>query len=185
MVYAPYGRTGIYMLQEFCRRVGIRATDKGNRGSHLGAAGVASGPSVGNCAARGAGFSAGGGAGRCAAAPTGPRLLCASIIRFYPAGRTDIWPVDKTSALLPSMWRDGASPSSLGDGRALPSRAVRRCGAFSRNDGSPQRHRLSGRSSHLLPANQFCGRRMAKLCAYTACQRPSVFKTGCLRARLD
>ena len=31
MVYAPYGRTGIYMLQEFCRRLGIRATDKGIR----------------------------------------------------------------------------------------------------------------------------------------------------------
>jgi SAM-dependent methyltransferase len=29
MLYAPYGRTGIYMLQEFCRRVGIRATDEG------------------------------------------------------------------------------------------------------------------------------------------------------------
>ena len=29
MVYAPYGRTGIYMLQEFCRRVGIQATDEG------------------------------------------------------------------------------------------------------------------------------------------------------------
>lgn len=28
MVYAPYGRTGIYMLQEFCRRSGIRATEK-------------------------------------------------------------------------------------------------------------------------------------------------------------
>jgi SAM-dependent methyltransferase len=27
MVYAPYGRSGIYMLQEFCRRVGIHATD--------------------------------------------------------------------------------------------------------------------------------------------------------------
>jgi SAM-dependent methyltransferase len=27
MVYAPYGRTGIYMLQEFCRRTGIRAAD--------------------------------------------------------------------------------------------------------------------------------------------------------------
>jgi SAM-dependent methyltransferase len=27
MVYAPYGRTGIYMLQDFCRRLGIRATD--------------------------------------------------------------------------------------------------------------------------------------------------------------
>jgi len=31
MVYAPYGRTGIYMLQEFCRRVGIPATDQGIR----------------------------------------------------------------------------------------------------------------------------------------------------------
>jgi SAM-dependent methyltransferase len=29
MVYAPYGRAGVYMLQEFCRRVGIRATDEG------------------------------------------------------------------------------------------------------------------------------------------------------------
>jgi SAM-dependent methyltransferase len=28
MVYAPYGRTGIYMLQEFCRRIGIRAGDE-------------------------------------------------------------------------------------------------------------------------------------------------------------
>jgi hypothetical protein len=27
MVYAPYGRAGIYMLQEFCRRVGLHATD--------------------------------------------------------------------------------------------------------------------------------------------------------------
>ena len=27
MVYAPYGRAGIYMAQEFCRRVGIRAAD--------------------------------------------------------------------------------------------------------------------------------------------------------------
>jgi SAM-dependent methyltransferase len=31
MVYAPYGRTGIYMLQEFCRRIGSHATDEGIR----------------------------------------------------------------------------------------------------------------------------------------------------------
>lgn len=28
MVYAPYGRAGIYLLQDFCRRLGIRATDE-------------------------------------------------------------------------------------------------------------------------------------------------------------
>src|SRR5215813_9556729 len=27
MVYAPYGRAGVYMLQEFCRRMGIHAND--------------------------------------------------------------------------------------------------------------------------------------------------------------
>lgn len=31
MLYAPFGRTGIYMLQEFCRRLGIGATDEGIR----------------------------------------------------------------------------------------------------------------------------------------------------------
>jgi len=31
MLYAPYGRTGIYMIQEFCRRTGIPATDDGMR----------------------------------------------------------------------------------------------------------------------------------------------------------
>lgn len=31
MVYAPHGRTGVYMLQEFCRRAGISATDDGIR----------------------------------------------------------------------------------------------------------------------------------------------------------
>src|SRR5262245_51192934 len=29
MVYAPYGRTGVYMLQAFCRRLGVGATDAG------------------------------------------------------------------------------------------------------------------------------------------------------------
>jgi len=29
MVYAPYGRTGIYLLQDFCRRIGVPATEAG------------------------------------------------------------------------------------------------------------------------------------------------------------
>jgi SAM-dependent methyltransferase len=31
MVYAPYGRSGIYMLQEFARRIGLHATDENIR----------------------------------------------------------------------------------------------------------------------------------------------------------
>jgi hypothetical protein len=28
MVYAPYGRTGVYMLQDYCRRLGIATSDQ-------------------------------------------------------------------------------------------------------------------------------------------------------------
>ena len=28
MVYAPYGRTGIYMLQDYCRRLGIGTSER-------------------------------------------------------------------------------------------------------------------------------------------------------------
>src|SRR5262249_17840177 len=28
MVYAPYGRTGVYMLQEYCRRLGIGSSER-------------------------------------------------------------------------------------------------------------------------------------------------------------
>ena len=31
MVYAPYGRAGVYMLQEFCRLIGVPASDDGIR----------------------------------------------------------------------------------------------------------------------------------------------------------
>jgi SAM-dependent methyltransferase len=31
MVYAPYGRAGVYMLQDYCRRLGIEPTDAGIR----------------------------------------------------------------------------------------------------------------------------------------------------------
>ena len=53
MVYAPYGRTGIYMLQEFCRRIGIRANDEEIRDLIDGAQSAATRPSAGRlCCAR-------------------------------------------------------------------------------------------------------------------------------------
>jgi SAM-dependent methyltransferase len=48
MVYAPYGRTGIYMLQEFCRRLGIQATDQGIRDLIAALASLPPGHPLGN-----------------------------------------------------------------------------------------------------------------------------------------
>ena len=48
MVYAPYGRAGIYMLQEFCRRLGISATDDGIRDLITALKGLPPGHPLGN-----------------------------------------------------------------------------------------------------------------------------------------
>ena len=56
MVYAPYGRTGIYMLQEFCRRARHRRHRRGDARSRRGAGGAAARAPAGGAAARGAGL---------------------------------------------------------------------------------------------------------------------------------
>ena len=81
MVYAPYGRTGIYMLQEFCRRRRHRRHRRGHPRSRRRARGAAAGTSARDAAARGARLSGRGGARRCAAAPAGSRLLGAAAVR--------------------------------------------------------------------------------------------------------
>ena len=139
MVYAPYGRAGIYMLQEFCRRIGIHANDEGDPRSHRCAHSVATRPSVGKSAARGPGFPPGGGARRRAAEPAGPQLFSAAIIRFHRKGRTDIRPVVKTSTLHPSLRNRSKDSAGFPAERPFRSRAVCRRRTISRHNGTPQR----------------------------------------------
>ncbi len=111
MVYAPYGRTGIYMLQEFCKRIGISADDRANSGYYRSAEGIASRASAGKPAARGPGLSARSRTGRCSSAPAGPGVFGPAIIRFHRAGRTDIWSVGKTGVLHASLRCHGEDPA--------------------------------------------------------------------------
>jgi SAM-dependent methyltransferase len=48
MVYAPYGRAGIYMMQEFSRRLGIQASDRGIRDLMAALASLPPGHPLGN-----------------------------------------------------------------------------------------------------------------------------------------
>ena len=112
MVYAPYGRTGVYMLQDFCRRLGIRATDHGNPGPRCCSQGVATRTSARTSAARGPGFLARVGARRCAPAPAGPRLFGAPSVRLHRKGGPDVRTVAQTSPLQRSLW--GRSKDSAG-----------------------------------------------------------------------
>ena len=159
MVYAPYGRTGIYMLQEFCRRLGIARDRRRDSRSRRGARRAAARPSAGNAAARGAGLPASGGARRRAAAPAGPRLLGAATVRVARTGRAAVRPLGQAGPLQPALRRHGAPPAGCAARGASPRRAVRRRRAVSGHDASPQRDRVPGRRrrGHRRPACFFRG----------------------------
>jgi hypothetical protein len=116
------------------------------------------------------------------AAPAGPCVFRASIVRFYRAGTTDIRPVGKTSILLPSLWCDGANlPQAVPDsGSSLWQSSTPLWSFFAERwlatalsftgmivPGSPSQSAFTG--DCLAPA----------MCPFE-CQRRSVFKSGYL-----
>ena len=80
MVYAPYGRAGIYMLQEFCRRIGIQTNDEEIRDLIAVLAALPPGHPLEHLLRETPDFRAGGGARRRAAEPAGPQLFSAAIL---------------------------------------------------------------------------------------------------------
>ena len=74
MVYAPYGRAGIYMMQEYCRLLGIGATEAELRdlGTTIGA--LSADHPIAGVSRRAKDFSISRRARRCAAPPSGPCL---------------------------------------------------------------------------------------------------------------
>ena len=106
MVYAPYGRTGIYMLQEFCRRLGISATDDGIRDLSAALKALPPGHPLGNLLREAPEFRHGGGARRRAIAPARPRVFGGAIFRFHHSRSTGLRSLDQTSSLQPWLRRD-------------------------------------------------------------------------------
>ena len=135
MLYAPYGRTGVYMLQEFCRRLGIEADRRRNPGARHRPRRAAVRTSAGNAAARGARLSERGGARRCAAAPAGPRLLGAGAVRVPRTVRAAVRPVGEAGALQPPLRPDGAPPADGAPRAASAHGPARRRRAVSGDDG--------------------------------------------------
>ena len=163
MVYAPYGRTGIYMLQDFCRRVGIQATDEGIRELVAALAALAARTSAGDAAARGAGLPAGGGARRRAAAPARPRLFGAAAVRAARDDGTDLRPVGPAGAVRPALRPDGAPPARARIAALPAGRPVRRRRAVPRHHASPQRDRLPRRRPRRRAPAQLRRRRLAAI----------------------
>ncbi len=124
MVYAPYGRTGIYMLQEFCRQIGIRATDDEIRDLIAALKALPPGHPLENLLREAPDFRHEAGLADALLHPQDRAYSVPQFFDFIDRGKTDIRPVGETGALHSSLRCPGSNPAGFPDRPAWPGRAV-------------------------------------------------------------
>ena len=144
MVYAPYGRSGIYMLQDFFRRLGwgdgnddvaaLAATLKALPADHPIVPLLRHSPDFASTAGL-------------ADALLHPQDRAYTVAQFFEIliGRPAIRPLGPPGAVLARVRRIGIDAARRSAGRPERTRTICGDGALSRYDGSPQRHCSSQR----------------------------------------
>ena len=99
MVYARYGRAGIYMMQEYCRLLEIERVGDGSAKSRRHARSAAGGPSDLRPAAPGEGFPAAGSDGGCAPSSPGSRLYRSGDVCLARSVRHVLRSLDRAGSL--------------------------------------------------------------------------------------
>ena len=162
MVYAPYGRTGVYMLQEYCRRLGMRAVDNDIR-ELIGALSLLppGHPLEACCARRPTSATRRRSPMRCCIRRTAP-IRCRSysnsskVGAWRSAAGSDRRPTSRTAARWPDPPGGAAAATARG-------RAVRRAGAVPRHDGPAQRVVYRADSAGPSQRDRLFRRRLARL----------------------
>ena len=142
MVYAPYGRAGVYMLQDYCRRLGIGATAREIGDLAASLKGASAGPSHRAPPAQLTRLRGQGRAGRCAAASAGPILLGPAALGVPQPCRPGVRALGAPGALPALVWRAGVIASPIQAGRTDGRSAIRRHRTVPRDHGPPQRRGL-------------------------------------------
>ena len=120
MVYAPYGRTGIYMLQEFCRRVGIRATDEEIRDLVAALGALPPGHPLGTLLREAPDFRQEAALADALLHPQDRAYSVPQLFEFLEQGRADVRPLGQAGALQPALRRHGAHPAGGAASRSCP-----------------------------------------------------------------
>ena len=145
MVYAPYGRTGIYMLQEFCRRIGIQATDDGIRDLIAALKALPPGHPLENLLREAPDFRHEAALADALLHPQDRAYSVPQLFDLIEWGGLTFGRWLKQAPYTPSLWCHGKIPHASRMAQLSLARAVRRCRTFSGHDGSPQRGRLPER----------------------------------------
>jgi SAM-dependent methyltransferase len=137
MVYAPYGRTGITMLQEYCRRLGIGTSDKEIRDLVAVLKTLPHGHPLEHLLRETPDFRR---SDALADALLNPRDRAYSVPQ-----RSGVWTLGSASALSAPLWRPSKEPASGSSGPTSRTGTVRRSRAVPGDDSSPQRYRVPQR----------------------------------------
>ena len=147
MVYAPYGRAGVYMLQDYCRRLGIGWTEAEIARSRRKPQSASTRPSDRIALAQITRLCEPSRRSRCAASPSRSILLGAAVVRVPRARRVRLWTLGASGAVSAVVRRAGFIAASIPTDEAVARRAVRGDRALPRNDGASRRGGVSYRFS--------------------------------------
>ena len=146
MVYAPYGRTGIYMLQEFCKRIGISASDQAIRDLIGALRALPPGHPLENLLREAPDFRHEAALADALLHPQDRAYSVPQLFDFIERGGLTFGRWVQASALHPPVRCHRRDSAGSPDGAAFPGGAVCRGRTVSRHDGSPQRGCLPKRS---------------------------------------
>ena len=165
MVYAAYGRAGIYMMQEYCRLLGVRATRRSCATSAPRSA--RSPPIIRSPAWRGG--------RRISDSPTPLPMRCSTPDRAYTVPQLYAWLERcglsfarwyEQAPYLPQCGAIASMPHARASRLAAPALAACRGRAVARDHDQARLHRLSRRSRRREPADFVRWGRLAELCSF-------------------
>ena len=146
MVYAPYGRTGIYMLQEFCQRLGIHATDAEIRDLIAALKLLPPGHPLETLLREAPDFRQEAELADALLHPQDRAYSVPQLFEFIERAGLTFGRWIKQAPYSPHCGVIAKTPAGFAAGTTSPSGAVCRCRTFSRHDASSQRRPLPQRS---------------------------------------
>ena len=163
MVYAPYGRAGIYMLQEFCRGIGIQASDDEIRDLVVALGALPAGHPLARLLRDAPDFRQEAALADALLHPQDRAYSVPQLLDFIGGAGLTFSRWVRQAPYSPHCGVMAQAPAGGENRSARTGTTVCRCRTVSRRDDEPQRHCPPRRSPWPLPGDEFLRRCVARL----------------------
>ena len=182
MVYAPYGRAGVYMLQEFCRLVGMPASDDGIRALIAALEELPARHPLARLLRDAPDFRREAALADALLHPQDRAYSVPQLFEFLEGAGLRFGRWVRQAPYSPRCGVMARLPQAARIAALAPRGASRRRGALPRHDDDAQRGRVSRRRAARAARSRSPATRGSTTCRF-GCRTRSAFKSGCRRAR--